>query len=427
MEYTQLTEDSVVDYLKSVPAAKEVLGDLDNLDIREIGDGNLNFVYFITNRSDPTQTAVLKQAVPFLRIVGKDWPLPKERMTFEIMALEKESELTPEHVPEIYHSSHDMSLVLMQNLKDYPVLRGQMNEGTYFPNLAEHVSTFLAKNLFYTSDWYLDHRTKKEMVKKFINIDLCKITEDFIFTHPFCKSDTNVYNERLTEEDINFIHEDDELKIHQAELKYKFMNNAEALLHGDLHTGSIMADEEKTFVIDPEFAFFGPAGFDVALFIGNMFLAYFAHAHRQTLLGNDPSEYRTWILDQIRETWNKFDAKFESYWKHHFEAEKDLFWDYPGGEKAHAEYRRRNIARIFDDSMGIAGSVMIRRILGLAKVSDIADIEDLDARAEVERMGLRMGKELIINHGKYTTIEAVADLATSISPAGQAVPASSAG
>ena len=41
-------------------------------------------------------------------------------------------------------------------------------------------------------------------------------------------------------------------------------------------------------------------------------------------------------------------------------------------------------------------------------------------------MGLRMGRELIINHSKYTTIEDVADLATGISPADQAVPASSA-
>ena len=425
MDYKQLTEDSVVDYLKSVPAAKDVLGDLDNLDIREIGDGNLNFVYFITNKSDQSKTAVLKQAVPFLRIVGESWPLPKERMTFEIMALEMEAELTPAHVPEVFHSSHDMSLVLMQNLKDYPVLRGQMNEGKYFPKLAEHISTFLARNLFYTTDWYLDHRTKKEMVQKFINIDLCKITEDFIFTHPFCKSDTNDYNEALGWEDINFIHEDNDVKAAQAELKYKFMNNAEALLHGDLHTGSIMANEEHTFVIDPEFAFFGPAGFDVALFIGNMFLAYFAHAHRQTLLGNDPAEYRNWVLDQIRETWNKFEAKFESYWKSEFEKNKDQFWDYPGGDQAHAEYRRRNIARIFDDAMGIAGSVMIRRILGLAKVSDIADIEDLEARAEVERMGLRMGRELIVNHATYSTIEQVADLATRISPADQAVPATS--
>lgn len=427
MEYRQLTEDSVVDYLKTVPGTEKVLGNLDDLHIREIGDGNLNYVYIITNNSDSKKTAVLKQAVPFLRIVGESWPLPKERMSFEIMALEEESKLCPELVPEVYHSSHDMSLVLMQNLNDHAVLRGQMNDGKYFPNLAEHVSTFLAKTLFYTSDWYLDHRTKKEMVQKFINIDLCKITEDFIFTHPFWNSDTNSYNERLTDDDINYIQKDNQLKVRQAELKYKFMNNAESLLHGDLHTGSIMTNNEETYVIDPEFAFYGPAGFDVALFIGNMFLAYFAHAHRQTLLGNAPDQYRSWILEQIRSTWTKFEVKFESYWKATVEQNEEPFWDYPGGDAAHAEYRRRNIARIFDDAVGIAGSVMIRRTLGLAKVSDIAAIEDLDARAAVERMALRMGKELIVNHENYTTIDQLVNLATAISPADQAVYAGSSG
>ena len=34
------------------------------------------------------------------------------------------------------------------------------------------------------------------------------------------------------------------------------MNNAQALLHGDLHTGSIFANEQGVKVIDPEFAFY---------------------------------------------------------------------------------------------------------------------------------------------------------------------------
>ncbi len=54
-------------------------------------------------------------------------------------------------------------------------------------------------------------------------------------------------------------------------------NHSEALLHGDLHIGSIMANEEETCVIDPEFALFGPIGFDVGAYIGNLFLAYYAH------------------------------------------------------------------------------------------------------------------------------------------------------
>ena len=41
------------------------------------------------------------------------------------------------------------------------------------------------------------------------------------------------------------------------------MGSPEALIHGDLHTGSIMVTESETRVIDPEFAFYGPMGFDV--------------------------------------------------------------------------------------------------------------------------------------------------------------------
>lgn len=37
-----------------------------------------------------------------------------------------------------------------------------------------------------------------------------------------------------------------------------------------------MVTSDSTQVIDPEFAFYGPMGFDVGAFIGNLFLAYFA-------------------------------------------------------------------------------------------------------------------------------------------------------
>lgn len=37
-----------------------------------------------------------------------------------------------------------------------------------------------------------------------------------------------------------------------------------------------MVTLESTQVIDPEFAFYGPMGFDVGAFIGNLILAYFA-------------------------------------------------------------------------------------------------------------------------------------------------------
>ena len=97
-------------------------------------------------------------------------------MTIEIMALQKEKELCPEHVPGIYYGSHEMSLVIMENLSSHKVLRGEIMRGKVFRNFAEHITTFMAEVLFKTSDLYLDHQTKKEMVSKYINYDLCKIT-----------------------------------------------------------------------------------------------------------------------------------------------------------------------------------------------------------------------------------------------------------
>lgn len=49
--------------------------------------------------------------------------------------------------------------------------------------------------------------------------------------------------------------------------KYKFMTEAQALLHGDLHSGSIMVTDTDTKVIDPEFGFMGPMAFDIGNYI----------------------------------------------------------------------------------------------------------------------------------------------------------------
>jgi len=37
-----------------------------------------------------------------------------------------------------------------------------------------------------------------------------------------------------------------------------------------------MVTPQSTQVIDPEFAFYGPMGFDVGAFLGNLILAFFA-------------------------------------------------------------------------------------------------------------------------------------------------------
>jgi 5-methylthioribose kinase len=63
-------------------------------------------------------------------------------------------------------------------------------------------------------------------------------------------SPTNSFEEDLRQ-DVENIWNNNELIFHVAILKKSFLTEAEALLHGDLHTGSFFANATETKVIDP--------------------------------------------------------------------------------------------------------------------------------------------------------------------------------
>jgi len=408
--YKILNNDTIRDYVDEVPEIRDLLlgseESVAKLEISEIGDGNLNFVY-IVKAGD--RSVILKQAVPYLRCVGEEYPLSRIRMTFEIEALKREKEICPEFVPDIYYSSHDMSLVVMQNLSQHKILRAEMINRVHFPLLSEHISTFLADTLFYTSDLYMKSDAKKEGVAKFINIELCKITEDFVFTHPYEDNETNEYNPKLDMALVKKFREDKDVKMAVLGMKYKFMTNAQALLHGDLHSGSIMLNQKETFVIDPEFAFYGPIAFDVGIYLANLIMSYLS-------LDGDDSEYGDYVSTMIVDTWDMFSAKFKENMMSHEKEIKSLQFDYLNGLACLDGYVNNFIDDLFEDSIGFVACEMFRRTVGLAKVADIADIPDLKARAKAEEQVLRMGSYMVVHRHEFTSIQALTDLAKSISP-----------
>ena len=416
MDYYPLDVKTVAPFLESQGAMQEIFSDFQNLDVFEIGDGNLNFVFRVSHRQNPKETVIVKQAIPYVRLVGESWPLTRNRIHFENMALQEYNRLCPEHVPIVFLASREMSIIVMEHLQQHKILRGEIIAGKTFPKFADHISTFLAKTLFYTSDLYLDHKTKKERVGQFINVELCKITEDLVFTAPYEPHESNVYNPKLTPKDLAKIQENGELKIAVAEMKYKFMNNAEAMIHGDLHIGSIMVNENETYVIDPEFVFYGPMGFDVGAVLGNLLMSYFSHEYRQKRLGNEPSLYRGWLLETIVNVWNEFSTQFDQLWKEHQSKNQDLAWNYEKGQQDFEQRRNMFLNHIFADAMGFGACKMMRRVLGLAKVEDIAGIADLEERARIERMTLELASHMVIHRNKILTIEALVEAAKAISP-----------
>jgi len=396
MSYKILTIDILQEYILKIKVIRDYLEE-GRIEISEIGDGNLNFVYIVNNISTG-KSLIVKQAVPYLRIAGEGFPLSRERMNYEIRALQFYESLLPHFVPKIYHADESMSLVIMENLSEHIIMRKGLIEAVVYPKFSDHISTFLANTLFYSSSLYLNSTEKRALVDRFnSNSELCKLTEDFVFTLAFMEDETNDINPDLRHEAKELFAQSN-FKKNVLKLKYIFMTQSDALLHGDLHTGSIMLNSKETYVIDPEFAFVGAFGFDIGALIANMINAYIAHFYR-----SEDEVYQTWILESIRKIYTQFEEKFLELWGNHpnsallkegFIAQKEL-----------DEFKAEFMKNIFTQSIGFAGCKMARRVFGIAGVEDIRGIKDREKRKKAELMALSVGKDLILNYDSIDSVE----------------------
>jgi 5-methylthioribose kinase len=362
--------------LKTAPGI-EIIAD-------EIGDGNLNYVYSIRD-SLGQQRIILKQAVPYVRCVGESWALTLDRARIEAEALLVHAQFCPEHVVKIHCYDKNLALMVMEDLSDYTLLRYAMNEQKKFPLFAEHVGTYLAKVLFFTSDFYMDQQEKKQQVAQFINPELCKITEDLFFVDPYEDHPRNRFNPLITEE-VKKIWNNQALKLAVAKLKYKFLTEAQALLHGDVHSGSIFVTATNTKLIDAEFAYYGPMGFDVGSLLANFILNYCAQPGLAAS-AEIAQDYQQYILNSILEIWQVFTKQFG-------ELMRSKTQDSSFKNESYQEYFLTNILR---DTIAYAGTELIRRTIGLAHVKDLDSIVDDKQRAKCETQALQLGQTLVLN------------------------------
>ncbi|XP_030522758.1 methylthioribose kinase-like isoform X2 [Rhodamnia argentea] len=409
-EFRPLDEKSLVEYIKYTPALASKLGDkFDDLKIREVGDGNLNFVFIVAGSGG---SFVIKQALPYVRCIGESWPMTKERAYFEAVALKEQGHWCPGHVPEVYHFDRTMSLIGMRYLEPpHIILRKGLIAGIEYPLLAEHMSEFMARTLFCTSLLYHSTTEHKRAVAEFCgNVELCRLTEQVVFSDPYKVSKYNRWTSPYLDADAEAVREDNDLKLEIAELKSMFCERAQALIHGDLHTGSVMVTRDSTQVIDPEFAFYGPMGFDVGAFLGNLFLSFFSqdgHANQ----GNDRKAYKEWILQTTEETWNLFQQKFVNLWNEHKNGSGEAYLPAIYNNDVLLELVQRKFMKdLFHDSLGFGAAKMIRRIVGIAHVEDFESITDAGKRADCERRALNFARMLLKERQKFEGISEVVSL-----------------
>jgi 5-methylthioribose kinase len=394
--YHPLSEAQAIEYARRIPQLFQPGSDLAS---QEIGDGNLNLVFRITEAATG-KSIILKQALPYAKVVGESWPLTLDRARIESEALIIEEALVPDLVPHVYAYDADLALTVMEDLSDHVIMRRGLIEGNQYPLFAKHIGRFLANTLFFTSDLGKNQQEKKIQLGRFINPELCKITEDLIFDDPYRDAETNNI-EATIRDAAELLWDDNELHFEVAILRNKFLTQAQALLHGDLHTGSIFIKPDSTKVIDPEFAYYGPMGFDIGAVLANLLLN-FAAQEGWSKDEESRSAYRAYLTQTIKDVWTHFEENFRALWN---EQGVDRVFTAPGFQ----DYYMTNLLR---DTVGFAGAKMVRRVVGLAHVADIDKIEDAAARERAQRMALTIGTASIRANRQVTSIDELIAIAT---------------
>ena len=129
-------------------------------------------------------------------------------------------------------------------------------------------------------------------------------------------------------------------------------------------------------------------------------LAYFAadgHATRAA----PRDDQKSWLLACLATVWAQFVEKFAELWEDQgtdgdaYPAE--LFGlEAIAGSAARSIAQQRFFAEIWDETVGFAGAVIIRRLVGIAHVADMEEIENQDTRAACERRALKFGRRLLV-------------------------------
>src|SRR3984893_6297514 len=118
-QYHALNENEAIEYTRQIPG---MFPENAQLVSREIGDGNLNLVFHISDVITG-KSLILKQALPYAKVVGESWPLTLDRARIESEALMLQFTLCPDLVPQVYAYDSELALTVMEDLSSYTIMR----------------------------------------------------------------------------------------------------------------------------------------------------------------------------------------------------------------------------------------------------------------------------------------------------------------
>lgn len=408
--YRVLSQADIIAEIARQPELAAILGGRPaDWTIRDVADGYINAVFIVDG---PEGGVCAKQGLPYVRYHGESWPLDETRAFYEASYMRRLEPVVGSLAPKLLHFDPVLQFIVMEKLAPHTVLRGALVEGRTFPKVGDDIGRYIALAAFHTSDLGVPFERKFEDVALFSgNVSLLRMSVDLIFTDPYVEVWRNRFVPELSAWAKAF-REDTELKTAVAIHRNAFLSNRQALLHGDLHSGSVMVTEAESRVIDGEFSTFGPIGFDLGAFIANLVINWFAQAGYPRPAAERES-HRRYLLDQTVLLWETFKREFLRLWETSPENGGD---GYPATHFADAAGRARlatiretYVQAIFDDLVAFAAIKMIRRVLSYAQVGDFLVIEDTVRRAEVQAATLAFARTVLKDPARFRDLGAFLD------------------
>jgi 5-methylthioribose kinase len=230
------------------------------------GEGNMNCTLrlFVDDK-----TFIIKQARPYVeKYPSIAAPLERILVEREFYKIISKNDFMSLHMPKILFSDDENYVIVMEDLgasKDFTSLYKKGNVLT--PDDSKMCAVFLNK---------LHGQFKKtEENELMTNKNLKTLNHEHIFVYPFLQENgfhLDVVNDGLQTVAMKY-KTDIQLKKVAEELGNVYLENGDILLHGDYYPGSWLNTKTVLKIIDPEFAFYGKAEFDLGVLYAHLFMA----------------------------------------------------------------------------------------------------------------------------------------------------------
>ena len=379
----------------------------ENVRVEELSDGNVNYLFRIINK-ETRESVVIKIADTVTRM-KPDGEVSPYRNYVEANKLEwftDCSKILPEvaitlRAPKVISINERKHYFLMEDIVPSITLRQALMEGVMPEDLGFRFSTFISSSQIP----YVELIERRGFITgaHLSCDDLIKITEDLVFTAPFFdERGRNVYTEGNEEFLKNEITNDKRLRFISAKLLHKFKTYKQSLIHGDLHTGSVLvrfngkkvigkpSNNMEMFLIDAEFSTVAPIAYDMGNVIAHFAIADIYNMSKPNIALKKKLEFHKYMSREI----DIFVSCFRNF------SFILLKYDIRNPLYKNTRFVKRYIEDTISDAWKYAGLEMIRRVVGSSKVPELTSITDIESKIAMEKMIIKAAKDFIFFGGK---------------------------